>query len=532
MFDYPIQITELPSWLDVSFGLDAPIQRADGYIDVCATVNAVRHVVPGPETQRIVATLAALPEADVTPAERVDLLVQFERCEAWLVAQKQRVLAAIDRDAGGKEERAKRTGRYEDTELEVGLAMSWSQGMVRDRLDVATELTERLPKTWSALARGDLIFWKAREIAVGAQKLSDPAKARRFEGRVLRKGSDQTFGDIRRAVVKALIEVDPEGAEGRRKQTRRERRVTRRPLEDGGGHIGVSGPAEMIAVIHSALTEGSRQLKTSGAVDNLDQGRFDTLFDWAVRYLDELAIPGRPATPVGATLIVKTSTAAGEDDDPAEIAGFGPITAQAARDLLHGRAPAPGPFDKWRHRFAPESYSRDEFDLDPSVRNEDGPPPDDDDLPPDDWEWQPPPEPQPQTPANRDGPPDPFTVAWRVLRVDSATGWAVPPPGVRLNHGTDRRFATPAQARYVRDRDRKCAVPTCAQSGQRVDIDHRTEASCGGVTDVGNLGPGCPHHNRTTRNRGWKIEPHDDETATLITPQGRRYRIRPHNYLD
>ena len=36
-----------------------------------------------------------------------------------------------------------------------------------------------------ALARGDLSFWKAREIAVGSQKLSDPAKARRFEDRVL-----------------------------------------------------------------------------------------------------------------------------------------------------------------------------------------------------------------------------------------------------------------------------------------------------------------------------------------------------------
>jgi hypothetical protein len=102
-----------------------------------------------------------------------------------------------------------------------------------------------------------------------------------------------------------------------------------------------------------------------------------------------------------------------------------------------------------------------------------------------------------------------------------------------MNYGTDRRFASPAQARYVRDRDRTCEVPTCPQWGTAVEIDHRVEAARGGPTDVASLGTGCKHHNRTTRNCGdWQIEPHGDGTATLITPQGRRYPIKPHNYLD
>jgi hypothetical protein len=101
-----------------------------------------------------------------------------------------------------------------------------------------------------------------------------------------------------------------------------------------------------------------------------------------------------------------------------------------------------------------------------------------------------------------------------------------------MNYGNERRLATPAQARYVRDRDRTCGFPTCAQSGQRVDIDHRREAGRGGPTDVDNLGPGCVHHNRTTRNRSnWKITPRGDGTAVLITPQGRGYLIKPHDYL-
>src|SRR2546423_41736 len=83
---------------------------------------------------------------------------------------------------------------------------------------------------------------------VGAQKLSDPAKAAAFEARVLGNAEDKTLQEIRRSVTVQLLTLDPEGAEERRQRSRRDRRVTRRALEDGAGHLGVTGPAEAIAV--------------------------------------------------------------------------------------------------------------------------------------------------------------------------------------------------------------------------------------------------------------------------------------------
>jgi hypothetical protein len=107
----------------------------------------------------------------------------------------------------------------------------------------------------------------------------------------------------------------------------------------------------------------------------------------------------------------------------------------------------------------------------------------------------------------------------------------VPPPGTRVDFGRTRRTFPPAAADYIRDRDRSCAIPTCAVRATHLDIDHRHDWAAGGTTDATNAGPGCTHHNRTTRNRStWRIEPNGDGTATLITPHGRRYPITPYYY--
>jgi hypothetical protein len=533
MFEFHGDVLPPPPGLDVALGVTRPVMT-NGAIDVRATLDSLADDSPGPWMAHIAVHLAAMSRQNLTPAERVDLLMLMERCEAWMSAQKQRVLADLNRDAGcGRAaEQPGSAATYEDIALEIGMALNWSQRAVSERLTVAEQLDERLPATWYALAEGQLDYAKARAIALGADKLTDDAQVLELEQRVLPKVDGLILNDVRKLVERHVMAIDPAGAEERRQRVRGGRQVRRSPGEDGGAHLNAFGPAEAIAVIDTALTVGARMLKETGQVDNLDQGRFDTLLDWSIRHLEERVLPTRGALPVGATVIVKGSTAAGQDDDPAEIAGFGPVTAQTARDLLAGKPPAPGPFDKWDGKFAEETPPRDEPRL-PSymTQREFEPPPQDEELPPDDWQWQPPSElaSQPRSAS----PPTlaPTQIAWRVLKVDPATGWALPPPGVRLNYGSERRLATAAQARYVRDRDRTCGFPTCNQSGRQVQIDHRWQSAQGGPTDEWNLGPGCVHHNCTTRNRNWVIKPDGNGAATLITPQGRRYPITPFDYL-
>lgn len=284
MFELHGEVIELPAELDIGLVLKAPLRDAAGLVDVRATLDALVDEPPGPWMHNIAVLIASLDERDLTPDERIDLLAVFERCDAWLSAQKQRVLAGIRRDAGDKPMRSREDNeRFEDTRMELALAMGWSEQFAWERMQVARELDERLPRTWRALAEGQISYAKAREIALGSQQLSDDRMAAALEDRVLVTAGEQMLSDLRRAVNRHVMRLDPEGAEGRRQQTRRERRVTRRACGDGGAHLGVNGPAEAIAVIHNALSVGARQLTDTGQVDSLDQGRFDTLLDWAIR---------------------------------------------------------------------------------------------------------------------------------------------------------------------------------------------------------------------------------------------------------
>src|SRR3954471_22440065 len=213
MFDFHGDVYDPPAGMDAGVGVTSVVRTAAGDIDVRATLDLLAEETAAPWMQRIAALLASLPEPDVTPDERIDLLVLFERCEAWQSAQKQRVFAGIARDADARTAGRDRSGRFEDTMLEVALALSWSERMTYDRMNVARELDERLPVTWQALAEGRLSFSKARLIAKGAEKLDDDAKALALEARVLARAEGQIQTEFARSVERQVMNLDPQGAE-------------------------------------------------------------------------------------------------------------------------------------------------------------------------------------------------------------------------------------------------------------------------------------------------------------------------------
>ena len=122
----------------------------------------------------------------------------------------------------------------------------------------------------------------------------------------------------------------------------------------------------------------------------------------------------------------------------------------------------------------------------------------------------------------------------RTLRIDSATGFALPRDGLRLDYGMSRRTFPAEVVDHLRDKYRVCSFPGCTAPVHRLDGDHWNTAKDRGPTDAStNAGPGCPHHNRTTRNRsGWPITPNGDGTATLHTPHGRAHPITPFDYRE
>jgi hypothetical protein len=527
-----------PSLADAGPAVAHIVRDEYGVIVIRETLDALLAAPPGPWMATIVALFAALPRAEVSTDERIDMLGLLERCESWISAQKQLVFAELRRDAGVPSPRSDEPGYFEDTLLETSLALRWSEWMVFNRMETGREICDRLPDTWQALAEGRINYQQAHKIAEATQKIDDDEKAARLEKRVLARAPRLTRADTSRLVDRELIKADPEGAEKRRKNARSFRKVSRSRDEDGMATLHAHGPAEDIAVIDIVLSRGADLLKATGQVESMDEGRFDTLVSWATDYLRQQFVPSKSARPVALGLVVKKSTVDGHDDDPGWLDRWGPVTAQVARDLVNGTPPRPGPF--WPG-FTPDERAgmgrRDNqlFADDEEFANGDpDPPPPDPDWdtdPPDDWDpvdGNAPPDDEPPSPS-----PSPPT-ALRILHVDPETGWLMPPPGVRVDFGLEKRFFTGAARQFVLDRFRVCEFPGCAMPARCCDADHWKEHAKGGPTDATtNAAPGCPHHNRRTHNReGWDIEPNGDGTATLVTPLRRRYPITPFNYLD
>src|SRR5436189_5943015 len=78
------------------------LTAVDGGIDVRATVDLLLACLPGPAVLTVASQLLALDPVDIADADRVDLVYILERCESWLQATKQPVLAQLGRAAGRK----------------------------------------------------------------------------------------------------------------------------------------------------------------------------------------------------------------------------------------------------------------------------------------------------------------------------------------------------------------------------------------------------------------------------------------------
>lgn len=63
-----------------------------------------------------------------------------------------------------------------------------------------------------------------------------------------------------------------------------------------------------------------------------------------------------------------------------------------------------------------------------------------------------------------------------------------------------------------------CTAPGCTRPSLTADVDHARPWAEGGTTDVGNLAPLCPHHNRGAGRRAWQVDQRPDGTRVWHHP--------------
>ena len=288
-----------------------------GRIPLAAVAGRVaERLMPGPD---LAAWLANAPVAGLDDGDLAAVAGSWRRVASWAQA---RELAAVAQIAARAAARDEKIGTGPDgrparipvsAAAEIALELTMSQYGASAWSDLAVELEWRLAATGAALAAGVIDVPRARLIAEATGMLTDQ-NARAVEDMVLPAAGEQTTAMLRAALRRAVITVDPRGAEERRKQAERQAKVVLYPDEHNTATLaGQRLPAVLAAAAMARLNAIARAMKASGAGGGMDLLRAQALLGQILGTLP--LIPPAEGAPPDAP---PDCPGEGPDDDPGD----------------------------------------------------------------------------------------------------------------------------------------------------------------------------------------------------------------------
>ncbi|SDD34953.1 HNH endonuclease [Geodermatophilus telluris] len=343
---------------------------------------------------------------------------------------------------------------------------------------------ESLPATWAALAEGVLDEARAK-VLVDVLQHTDPAVAREVEARLIGQAAGWTTHTLRKRTVAALLAVDADAVDVRRRDAERQADVRVYPSpREGMSTLAADLPAPVAAACFDLVDQLAVLLKRDGDQRPIGQLRAAVLADLIQRPWDT----SRPAVTAHLQITATLAALAGDSNEAGEVNGL-PITIGQLRELLRAldglglRTPEGGSVTL--------ALTEDDGTLRATSTLD-----------------------QLRRIARRGCPEHPA----------ADCGCAVldrPAP-------VDRHDPSAAQQTFVHTRDRTCRFPGCGQRVGWADADHVVPHAHGGATDCGNLCCLCrSHHRLKTFARGWRFEMSPDGVLTVTTPSGITRTTRP-----
>jgi hypothetical protein len=475
---------------------------------------------------------------------------------------------------------------HEFTARELGAVLGVSAGDAEQILDLAWALEVCLPGTKAAFRAGILNHDKA-EIIAAATALLDPAEARTAEAMVLDRAGSLTPAQLRAAIRRAVMEVNPDKARQRREHMARRTRVER--WAEDSGNAGLAGrelpPAEVLAA-DQRVTAWAKELRTAGLEGDMDQLRarayLDILLGTDSRPLgsapdrtngtgtpeapdipdpagtrDAPVTPGTPDTrdapdtrqaatpaPAGpvagvippgfagrATLTIPATTLLDLADRPGEMAGIGPIDPDLARDLA--AAAARNPRSTWcvtvtdsQGHAIGHGCARPARASSRAKRHKPDTPGGPD--PPAGARFT-------FTPTDQPGPPGGYGT-WRFSTgIPGQRDLLIqigPIPAGDCDHRHQARGHDPgvtlrhlAQVRHA-----TCTGPGCRRPASSCDFEHNIPYEAGGRTCLCNGNPKCRFDHRLKQDPRWHAEQLENGNVRWTAPSGRQYTTEPTRY--
>ena len=476
--------------------------------------------------------------------------------------------AQHDTAVAGGVKPGRRPGEFADEELGFELVMRAQAA--GDRMDMATALATRLPRTFAAMAAGMIdggractIWYYTRFLSDEHAALADAILAEAAPG--LRQ--DQLEGKAYRLELK----LDPEAVRARREHARATRRRVETRREPSGNlcygarelsvEEGLAAKAANdadAAALRAAGMPGSlRELRVLAFLDRqagrdpLDRIEHDR--DGGHRYQgwddededDEgnnggpgdggpghgchPGPGGRAAAPLPAliNLIVPGGPLFGWSTAPGEAGGWGLLDPNETRNIVQTASRHP------RTRWCVTVTGPDGTAVAHGCARGQHP-------------WIPPPTttgtsgsappgngPLATGPPGTGPPPGPdqYQAAQLAALLRALNVRLSPVASGTCDHRDREDRYTPSRrlGHLVRARTATCVAPGCAAQAYHCDLDH-TIPYPQGPTCPCNLGPGCRRHHRVKQAPGWHLEQPEPGIMRWTTPSGRTYTTRPTSY--
>ncbi|WP_168627898.1 HNH endonuclease signature motif containing protein [Cryobacterium sp. BB307] len=304
------------------------------------------NTLPAEEVEtRFRALVAGLVEEHPIDAA-IQRVARLQARKAALEAEEARELAALARLYVAEEGPGARIDLvYRSLAAELALACRVSDRTMESRILRAEELVDEYPATLQALETGSIGIGHARVIVECGDAINDPELRSQYEVAVVERAVKVTPGRLRRLARQAAEKLAAVTFEDRHLKAKESRSVRIFEIGDGMSELVHIVPSVLAVAMFDRLTAQAKAVKAANPADarTLDQVRADLAC--------ELVLTGQPsgdpdaphAAGIGirpeVSILIPVLTLLGESDEPASIAGRGPIGLDDATRLA-GNAPS------------------------------------------------------------------------------------------------------------------------------------------------------------------------------------------------
>lgn len=287
----------------------------------------------------LAAFLATVDRSRLSGHDRITLLRARQKLISHLTANLYADIASVTKamvdEFGDDPEMA-----HESAAMELRAALRLTRRSAEKELELADDLTERLPDVVEAMEQGRLDLRRARVLADGTCHLNEK-QARQVVDKVVETAGELTTGQLAAKVRKLCMAVQPEEAENRYQQAVDNRRMVREATVDGTANLLILDcPPNRAGEAFNRINAIAKSLCSPGETRTMDQLRTDIALDLLCGRKD-YKTTGRGIV----NIHVDLKTLAELADTPGELAGFGPVVADIARQVTEEQQGS-----EWRFR--------------------------------------------------------------------------------------------------------------------------------------------------------------------------------------